>query len=209
MLGVAPRARLHRGAPIGPDCTVGPRSGPIAPLGFDRAPNCAVGPQSGPDCAVGPRSGPTQSGPVNCTKLASPSFAIDRVAFRMPRVTGVELYYGWLGLHHGMIGARLHRRAPIGPRLRRRAPRLRRRAPQGEIALSLVALLYKAASSATPVRMVPGRFWELFVLFFPQQLKGSTRVPRGPHVGGYHLSLFLFRLRGLSPDRLRGGPGRP
>ena len=33
--------------PIGPDCTVGPRSGP----------DCAVGPRSDPDCAVGPRSG--------------------------------------------------------------------------------------------------------------------------------------------------------
>ena len=40
----------------------------------------------------------------------------------------------------------------------RSGPRLRRRADQGKIALSLVALLYKAASA---VRMVPGRSaWE-------------------------------------------------
>ena len=70
----------------GPDCTVGPRSGP--------GPNCAVGPRSGPDCAVGPGSGPDCAvGPrsVNCTKLASPSFAIDALAIRMLRKTGVEL----------------------------------------------------------------------------------------------------------------------
>ena len=52
-------------------------------------------------------------------------------------------------MHHGTIGARL------GP-------------DQGEIALSLVALLYKAASSATPavrmVRGVPRGFWEGVVL---------------------------------------------
>ena len=48
-----------------------------------------TGPRSGPDCTVGarpsapapiapsrPDRGPTQSGPVNCTKLASPSFAL-------------------------------------------------------------------------------------------------------------------------------------
>ena len=38
-----------------------------------------------------PDRGPTQSGPVNCTKLASPSFAIDTVAIRILRKTGVEL----------------------------------------------------------------------------------------------------------------------
>ena len=43
----------------------------------------------GPNCAIAPRSGP--SGPVNCTKLASPSFAIDTVAIRILRKTGVEL----------------------------------------------------------------------------------------------------------------------
>ena len=74
-------------------CTTG-RSGP----------DCTVGPRSGRDCNVpdraapsGPDRGPTQSGPVNCTKLA----------------------------HHGTIGARLHRRAPIGLRLRRRPDRPR------------------------------------------------------------------------------------
>ena len=53
---------------------VAPRDdrGPIAPSGPDRAP-------------IAP------SGPVNCTKLASPSFAIDTVALRMLRKTGVEL----------------------------------------------------------------------------------------------------------------------
>ena len=59
----------------GPDCTVGARvwarSAPIAPSRPDR--------------------GPTQSGPVNCTKLASPSFAIDTIAIRILRKTGVEL----------------------------------------------------------------------------------------------------------------------
>ena len=81
-------------------------------------------------------------------------------------------------MHHGTIGARLHRRAPIAPSGPDRAPIAPSgpdrapiapsgpdRAPiapsgpdQGEIALSLVALLYKAASSATPaVRMVSGR----------------------------------------------------
>ena len=62
-------ARLHCRGP--PDCTVWARSAPIAPSHPDR--------------------GPTQSGPVNCTKLASPSFAIDTVAIRILRKTGVEL----------------------------------------------------------------------------------------------------------------------
>ena len=85
----------------GPDCTVGPRSGPIAPSGPDQAPIAPSGPDrapiapSGPDQAPtapsGPDRGPTQSGPVNCTKLASSSFAIDTVAIRMLRKTGVEL----------------------------------------------------------------------------------------------------------------------
>ena len=102
MAGVAPRDDRAPIAPSGPDCTVGPDRASIAPSGLE----------SGPD------RGPTQSGPVNCTKLASPSFAIDAVAIRMLRKTGVELYYGWLGLHHGTIGARLRRRAPIRARLR-------------------------------------------------------------------------------------------
>ena len=55
----------------GPDCTAWARSAPIAPSRPDR--------------------GPTQSGPVNCTKLASPSFAIDTVVIRVLRKTGVEL----------------------------------------------------------------------------------------------------------------------
>ena len=61
--------RLHCQGP--PDCTVWARSAPIAPSRPDR--------------------GPTQSGPVNCTKLASPSFAIDTVAIRILRKIGVEL----------------------------------------------------------------------------------------------------------------------
>ena len=61
--------RLHCRGP--PDCTVWARSAPIAPSHHDW--------------------GPTQSGPVNCTKLASPSFAIDTVAIRTLRKTGVEL----------------------------------------------------------------------------------------------------------------------
>ena len=65
--------------------------------------------------------------------LSSPSFVIDTVAIRMLRKTGVELQYGWLGLHHGMIGPRLHRRAPIAPS----GP------DHGEIALSLVACFRK------------------------------------------------------------------
>ena len=49
-------------------------------------------------------------------------------------------------------------RAPIAPSGPNRAPIAPSGPDQGEIALSLVALLYKAASSATPaVRMVPGR----------------------------------------------------
>ena len=75
----------------GPDCTVGPRSGPIAPSGPDRAPIAPSGPDRAPIAPSGPDRGPTQSGPVNCTKLASPSFAIDTVAVRMLRKTGVEL----------------------------------------------------------------------------------------------------------------------
>ena len=48
-------------------------------------------------------------------------------------------------------------RAPIAPSGPDRAP-IAPGPDQGEIALSLVGLLYKAASSATPaVRMVPGR----------------------------------------------------
>ena len=70
--------------------------------------------------------------------------------------------------------------APLGP-------------DQGEIALSLVALLYKAASSATPaVRMVPGRLARILGVIcsiFPQQLKGSTNVPLGFHM-----------LLGISPE---------
>ena len=53
MARVAPRDDRGPIAPSGPDCTVGPRSGLIAPSGPDRAP---IAP-SGPDCAVGPRSG--------------------------------------------------------------------------------------------------------------------------------------------------------
>ena len=55
-------------------------------------------------------------------------------------------------------------RAPMAPSGPDRAPIAPAGPDQGEIALSLVALLYKAASSATPaVRMVPGvprAFWE-------------------------------------------------
>ena len=69
------------------------------------------------------------------------------------------------------IGPRLHCRVPIGPRLHRRpdrAPIAPSGPDQGEIALSLVAFLYKAASSATPaVRMVPGR---------SARILGSSRV---------------------------------
>ena len=65
----------------------------------------------------------------------------------------------------GRSGPRLHRRAPIGPDCTVGpdwapiAPSIAPSGPnQGEIALSLVALHYKAASSATPaVRMVSGR----------------------------------------------------
>ena len=53
-------ARLHRRRPIGPDCAVGPRSGPDS---------------VGPIAPSGPDRGRTQSGRVNCTKLAWPSFA--------------------------------------------------------------------------------------------------------------------------------------
>ena len=126
-----------------------------------------------PDCAVGPRSGPDSAGPCQLYQAG--------VAIRMLRKTSV--------VHHGTIGARLHRRAPIGPRLHRRAP-IRRPdcavapiAPsgpdQGEIALSLVALLYKAASSATPaVRMVLGR---------------SARILGGcGAVGGIARAYFVF-----------------
>ena len=98
-----------------------------------------TGPGPGPDCTVGARSapsrpdrGPTESGPVSCTKLASPSFAIDTVVIRMLRKTGVELHQGTIGpactvgprsgLDCTVGPPRLHRRAPIGPRLRRRAP---------------------------------------------------------------------------------------
>ena len=85
--------------------------------------------------------------------------------------------------------------APSGP-----APIAPSGPDQREIALSLVALLYKAGSSATPaVRMVPGRSARILGVIcslFAQQLKGSTRVPPGFHQGstccwGYHLSLFL------------------
>ena len=46
--------------------------------------------RSAPIAPSRPDRGPTQSGPVNCTKLASPSFAIDTVAIRILRKTGVE-----------------------------------------------------------------------------------------------------------------------
>ena len=68
---------MHRRAPIAPS---GPDRAPIAPSGPDRAPIAPSGPDRGPE-----------SGPVNCTKLASPSFAIDTVAIRMLRKTGLEL----------------------------------------------------------------------------------------------------------------------
>ena len=51
------------------------------------------------------------------------------------------------------IGPRLHRRAPIGPDCAVGPPIAPSGPDQGEIALSLVGLLYKAASSAT----LPGR----------------------------------------------------
>ena len=99
-----------------PDCTVWARSAPIAPSRPDR--------------------GPTQSGPVNCTKLASPSFAIDTVAIRILRKTGVGrgCTTGRSGPDRAPIApsgpdctsgpdrALIVPSAPIGPRLRRRAP---------------------------------------------------------------------------------------
>ena len=94
----------------GQGCTVGAR--PIAPFGPDR-------PRLRHRAPIG---APLSRAPSICTLLASPSFATDTVAIRMLRKTGVELQYGWVGLHHGTIGARLHRGSPIGPRLHRRAP---------------------------------------------------------------------------------------
>ena len=49
----------------------GPGRGPVAPSG----PDCTAGARSAPIAHSRPNRGPTQSGPVNCTKLASPSFA--------------------------------------------------------------------------------------------------------------------------------------
>ena len=77
----------------GPDCTVGARSGPIAPSGPDR--------------------GRTQSGRVNCTKLAWPSFA----GYKKPALS----YNMWLGLvgahlHHGTIGPPVGPDCAVGPR---------------------------------------------------------------------------------------------
>ena len=91
--------------------------------------------------------------------------------------------------------ARLHRRAPIGARLRRRAHDRAPIAPsgldQGELALSLVALLYKAASSATPaVRMVPGR---------------SARILGGCGAVGDIARAYLFFL--LEGGGQQNGPG--
>ena len=83
------------------DCTVWARSAPTAPRRPDR--------------------GPTQSGPVNCTKLASPSFAIDTVAIRILRKTGVELKYAPSGPDRAPIAPSGPDRAPIG-RSGNRAP---------------------------------------------------------------------------------------
>ena len=94
MAGVAPRDDRGPIAPSGPDrapiAPSGPDRAPI-PSDPDQAPIAPPGPDRAPIAPSGPDRGPTESGPVNCTKLASPSFAIDTVAFRMPRVTGVEL----------------------------------------------------------------------------------------------------------------------
>ena len=61
--------------------------------GLGRGPIALSGPLGpiGPIAPSRPDRGPTQSGPVNCTKLASPSFATDTVAIRILRKTGVEL----------------------------------------------------------------------------------------------------------------------
>ena len=57
--------------------------------GLGRGPIALSGPL-GPIAPSRPDRGPTQSGPVNYTKLASPSFAIDTVAIRRLWKTSVE-----------------------------------------------------------------------------------------------------------------------
>ena len=59
--------------------------------GSTKVPLIRSGPVHRLDCAIAPRSGPDSVGPFNCTKLASPSFALDTVAIRTLRKTGVEL----------------------------------------------------------------------------------------------------------------------
>ena len=81
MAGVAPRDDRGPIAPSGPD------RAPIAPSGPDRAP---IAP-SGPDRAPIAPSGPDRAPIAPRLQLYQASFAMDTVAFRMPRVTGVEL----------------------------------------------------------------------------------------------------------------------
>ena len=73
-----------------------------------------------------------------------------------------------IGPQSGPIAPSGPDRAPIAPSGPDRAPIAPSGPDQGKIALSLVALLYKAASSATPavstVRGVPRGFWEGVVL---------------------------------------------
>ena len=88
--------------------------------------------------------------------------------------------------------------APIAPSGPDRAPIAPSGPDPGKIALSLVALLYKAASSATPaVRMVPGRFWEGVVLLgiSPELiwLRKQMRMVRG-YIGCFESSIFVWCL---------------
>ena len=134
------------------------------------------GPPSGPD------RGRTQSGRVNCTKLAWPCFA----GYRKPALS----YKMWLGLvgarlHHGTIAPRSGpdcavwpRSGPdctVGPRSGpdcavgpRSGPDRAPIAPSGDCAVTLSFALqsYNAASSAKPVagRSARIRFWEGVVL---------------------------------------------
>ena len=125
-------ARLRRRAPIHRRALIGPRLHRRAPI------ECTVGPRSGPDCAVGPRSsGPDSVGP---RQLYQAGMAHSFAGYTKPALSCNM----WLGL----VGARLHHgthRAPVGARLRRRAP-LGPRLHQGAIALSLLALLYKVTT---------------------------------------------------------------
>ena len=122
------------------------RSGPDCTVGPHRAPIAPLGPDRGPVAPSGPDRAPIAAGPPIAP--SGPDCAVG------PRSGPVAP----LGPDRAPIALSGPDRAPIAPS----GP------DQGEIALSLVALLYKAASSATPavrtVRGVPRGFWEGVVL---------------------------------------------